>query len=57
MSSIELFTRPRVRASEVAMEMLESLNMCRCMEDLLPRMNIIDDRFDANDILHRVANL
>ena len=42
-----------IRASEVAREMLESPNMGRCIEDLLPRMHIIEDRNDANDILHR----
>jgi hypothetical protein len=42
-----------IRASEVAREMLETPNMGRCIEDLLPRMHIIEDRNDANDILHR----
>ena len=36
-----------IRASEVAREMLESPNMGRCIEDLLPRMHIIEDRNDA----------
>jgi hypothetical protein len=41
-----------IRASEVAREMLESPNMGRCIEDLLPRMHIIDDRNDATPYLY-----
>ena len=45
--------RRGIRASGIAREMLESQNMGRCIEDLLPRMHISDDRNDANHILHR----
>jgi hypothetical protein len=44
------YSRDRgIRASEVAREMLESPNMGRCIEDLLPRMHIIEDNTLLNE--------